>query len=116
MGMNFKWRFNWGDCNSTYDVEVPEPCTVGEMVELILERSSKKCEWGDVSIGRSMWCDVFLFSYRYDRITETVPFWAERYKKGTLEEYRNKRVVSVTATGGYGEMSYVLQIEQAKGE
>ena len=54
MGMNFKWRFNWGDCNSTYDVEVPEPCTVGEMVELILERSSKKCEWGDVSIGRSM--------------------------------------------------------------
>lgn len=110
MELKFKWLHSCGDASSVYIVETSEPCTVGQLLDLILARSNAENEYGDVSVGTHLHTDVFLTSYKHGKIVDEVPVWAGSYDKGILEEYKNRQVFRVVANGGYGDMDYVIQL------
>ena len=82
-----------GDCTCGYNVILDREYTVEDFVNTIL--TEKNNEWGNI--------DIYNYRCEYNNgklITKTFP-----------EEYLQKKVTKVSASGGWTRMDYVLKIK-----
>lgn len=91
----------YGDCCSSYDVELDHEYTVKEFVKEVL--TQKPQEWGRVTL-------VSDFKYKYQHEEDTCQYKygniAERFsKEGTKE----RTILEVKAHGGWTAMDYFLK-------
>ena len=88
-----------GDCTCGYKVLLDKEYTVQEFVDMIL--FEKKKEWGYVRIyNPSDFFGSTRIEYKYGEIK------SEKFGNDIL----NKKVLNVSASGGYSRMDYVLHI------
>ena len=88
-----------GDCTCGYKVLLDKEYTVQEFVDTIL--FEKKKEWGYVIIyNPSDFFESTRIEYKYGEIK------SEKFGNDIL----NKKVLNVSASGGYSRMDYVLHI------
>ena len=89
-----------GDCTCSYNVSLDKEYTVNEFIETVLKE--KKNEWGYINIFFSDYYDRYkICEYKYGEIISIAN-----------EEYLNKKVIGVTASGGYSRMDYELLINR----
>lgn len=92
-----------GDCTCGYKVLLDKEYTVKEFVDTVLTEKNK--EWGYIGIynpsdffGRTS--GNLCIEYRYGKIT------TENFGNDIL----NKKIMSVSASGGWSRMDYILHI------
>lgn len=84
-----------GDATSNYSISFPEGMTVEEFAMAVIRENTN--EWGYISIG---WNNKVV---QYDR--------GGARAVGRFEEVRDRVVTKATANGGWGLMSYDLELE-----
>lgn len=91
----------FGDCSANYDVKLNKSHTVGEFVNWVLVE--RKGEWGRFEIYNPnvSWLNYGRYEYRYGIMNDVIP-------KNLLE----KKIISITAHGGWTRMDYLLKLEQ----
>ena len=92
----------FGDETSSYDIILPkdENITVQEFIEQILVDEPN--EWGSISCGRR----CIIADYKRGEAT---------FRDG-YDKYKNKKVVSATAHGGWSMMDYDIVIYKEKAQ
>lgn len=90
----------YGDCTADYEVMLDKQYTVREFVSFVL---SQKDEWGTIQIydPDKSWLDYDKYEYRYGNLNDDIP-----------NEIMGKKIISVSAHGGWTAMDYVLKLEQ----
>lgn len=90
----------YGDCTADYKVILDKQYTVREFVSFVL---SQKDEWGAIQIydPDKSWLDYDEYEYRYGNLNDDIP-----------NEIMEKKIISVSAHGGWTAMDYVLKLEQ----
>lgn len=90
----------YGDCTADYEVILDKQYTVREFVSFVL---SQKDEWGEIQIydPDKSWLDYDKYEYRYGNLNDDIP-----------SEIMGKKIISVSARGGWTAMDYVLKLEQ----
>ena len=83
----------FGDCTSGYDVSIPEDISVEEFVQMVITQEPN--EWGAVYCGRGI-----VAEYKRGKAT-----FRPEYDK-----YKNEKIVSVTAHGGWSLMDYDIVV------
>lgn len=88
-----------GDCTAPYDVELDKEYTVREFItEVLINRPN---EWGDIYYCEGVkirLVDDPHCEYRYGILLTTLP-----------EEILDKKVIYVTAHGGWSSMDYFIR-------
>lgn len=93
--MRFYIINSYGDCTSSYGINLDKEYTVGEFIDTIFKERSD--EWGSIDI---------------------VNHYARSYNKGKFsyngfeEDMLNKKIKKVTAHGGWTYMEYNIYIEE----
>lgn len=92
-----------GDCTAGYKVFLDKEYTLQEFVDAIL--TNKKDEWGVIRIPKRncAWYRFPCISYRYGNITN---------KSNIPEKVFGYKVKSVTASGGWTAMDYLVTLEK----
>ena len=80
----------YGDCTADYEV----------ILSYVL---SQKDEWGTIQIydPDKSWLDYDRYEYRYGKLNDNIP-----------TEIMEKKIVSISARGGWSAMDYILKLEQ----
>ena len=91
----------FGDCSAYYDVRLDKPHTVDEFINLVL--IERKGEWGEFKIYNPnvSWLGYERYEYRYGILNNSVP-----------NDLLEKKIISITAHGGWTRMDYLLKLEQ----
>ena len=90
-----------GDCTCGYDITLDKDYTVGEFIETVLKEKDK--EWGYIGIAaKGEWFGKPNCEYRRGKLI------SEQMK----EDYLNKKVKEVTASGGWSRMDYLIVCEE----
>lgn len=86
-----------GDCTAPYEVSLDKEYTVRTFINEVLTREN---EWGYIGIenGYAIFGDPFC-EYRHGKLASKMN-----------EEILDKPVLSVSASGGYTRMDYLLKI------
>ena len=90
------------DCTAAYKVTLDKEYTLQEFIDAVL---SNKGEWGYINVAKRdcAWCNYPAFSYRYGEI----------YGEPNLpEEVYGYKVKSVTASGGWLRIDYIVTLEK----
>lgn len=92
-----------GDCTAGYKVFLDKEYTLQEFVDAIL--TNKKDEWGVIRIQKRncLWTRYPRIDYRYGSITS---------KPNIPEKVFGYKVKSVTASGGWTAMDYIVTLEK----
>lgn len=91
-----------GDCTAGYKVTLDKEYTLQEFIDAVL---TNKGEWGYINVakGDCAWYNYPRFSYRYGEV----------YGEPNLpEEVYGYKVKSVTASGGWSAMDYIVTLEK----
>lgn len=89
-----------GDCTCGYRIELDKEYTVGEFINAVLSEKNK--EWGSIGIydGRSIFGSPGC-QYEYGTLTtDNLP-----------EDTLNATINSVSASGGWSRMDYLIHME-----
>lgn len=93
------------DCTAGYRVDLDKEYTLQEFIVAIL--TNKKDEWGEIKIKTakrdSLCYYCFCIDYRYGNITS---------KPNIPEQVFDYKVKSVTASGGWTAMDYIVTLEK----
>lgn len=91
-----------GDCTALYAVKLYSDYTVSSFIKEVLE--TRPDEWGYFGIdnGKSIFGDPDC-QYKYGALLSTLP-----------DYILDKKVVSVSANGGWTRMDYTIKIEKEK--
>lgn len=88
-----------GDACSCYHVRGFGNCTVEEFVKMVL--AERPNEWGE-----------FHFNERFGRCLDYQYGKADLQGCRVYKKYKDKRVVSVEADGGWSQMDYIVTCEE----
>lgn len=91
-----------GDCTAGYRVDLDKDYTLQEFIDAVL---SNKGEWGYINVAKRdcAWYNFPGFSYRYGEITG---------EPNLPEKVYNYKVKSVSASGGWSRMDYIVSLEK----
>lgn len=84
-----------GDCTAPYTVTFDKEYTLEEFVNAIIV--NRKGDWGAIRLGNLF--GETLCEYRWGKITRSIP-----------DEYKNRRIASSNASGGWSAMDYYVQL------
>ena len=90
----------YGDCSADYEVKLDKEYTVKEFSEWI---SQQKGEWGHIAIYNPnvSWVEYERYEYKYGQwIGKPIP-----------ESLMKKKIVNVSAHGGWSQMNYTIKVE-----
>ncbi len=87
-----------GDETTPYEVTKYKSQKVLELVDEILQERPK--EWGYISVGEGWFFDIPHCEYKYGKLLNVLP-----------ADVLSKRVVSVSAYGGWSRMDYYIKVE-----
>nr|DAI97883.1 MAG TPA: hypothetical protein [Caudoviricetes sp.] len=91
----------YGDCMSSYRVEMSQPCTIAQLIEFI----NGQDEWGTVYINPQNWLGHgALAKFEYNNHTQHKPLAMPPF-------FHNKRIKSIKAHGGWSAMDYNVTLE-----
>lgn len=85
------------DCTANYEVTLPKELTVIELRDLIIKE--RLDNWGDIKLKDGTTFGKLLFEYKYDSLTKTL-----------CEDYNNFKVSKVTASGGWSQMHFLVEV------
>lgn len=86
----------YGDCMSSYRIEMRQPCTIAQFVEFV----NSKGEWGTVYINPRNWLGQgALAKFEYDKHLRNKPLVI-------TPNLQNKRIARIEAHGGWSAMDY----------
>nr|DAF99913.1 MAG TPA: hypothetical protein [Siphoviridae sp. ctJT77] len=91
------------DCTAGYRVCLDKEYTLQEFIDAIL--TNKRDEWGKIRMAKRNcpWYDYPSIDYRYGNITNT---------PNIPEKVFGYKVKSVTASGGWTAMDYIITLEK----
>lgn len=91
-----------GDCTAGYNVNFDKEYTLQEFIDAVL---TNKGEWGYIKVAKRccIWYDYPCIGYRYGKITG---------KPNIPETVYGYKVKSVTASGGWSRMDFIVTLER----
>ena len=90
-----------GDCTCAYRVRLNAQCTVRELIEDIMRERPN--EWGFIEVKRYK-----AFNNKYDRV---ISFKNGEYDTSNISEVLDEIVESVSASGGWSNMDWNINIK-----